>query len=89
ELDNNQNSFFFDSYLEKNFDKNLSVSHNNNQEYWGDYFYSDYDRFLTHDFNLNKDKNYWLNVKVSLDSFFEDIIKDKQIDFVLYENISN
>ncbi|EHU1202726.1 capsular biosynthesis protein, partial [Acinetobacter baumannii] len=52
-------------------------------------FYSDYDRFLTHDFNLNKDKNYWLNVKVSLDSFFEDIIKDKQIDFVLYENISN
>nr|HCA5197854.1 capsular biosynthesis protein [Acinetobacter baumannii] len=41
ELDNSEKSFFFDSYLEKNFDKNLSVSHNNNQEYWGDYFYSD------------------------------------------------
>jgi len=89
ELDNSENSFFFDSYLEKNFNKNLVVTNTANQGYWGDYFYSDYDRFLTHDFNLNKDKNYWLNVKINLDSFFDKIIKDKRIDFVLYENISN
>ncbi|EHU2433853.1 capsular biosynthesis protein [Acinetobacter baumannii] len=89
ELDNSENSFFFDSYLEKNFQKNFMVDASNEQGYWGDYFYSDYDRFLTHDFNLNKDKNYWLNVKVSLDSFFDEIIKNKEIDFILYENISN
>lgn len=88
ELDNSENSFFFDSYLEKNFDENLAAPQYE-KEYWGDLFYSDFDRFLTHDFNLDKNKNYWLNVKVNLDSFFENIIKDKQIDFVLYENISN
>lgn len=89
ELDNSENSFFFDSYFAKKFDKNLSVSHSTNQGYWGDYFYSDYDRFLTHDFNLDKDKNYWLNVKVNLDSFFEEILKEKSIDYIIYENISN
>ncbi|MEJ5139572.1 MULTISPECIES: capsular biosynthesis protein [Acinetobacter] len=89
ELDNSKNSFFFDSYLENNFNKDLVIKEFDDQGYWGDYFYSDYDRFLTHDFNLNKDKNYWLNVKVNLDLFFEEIIKDKHIDFVLYENISN
>ncbi|MCG5908262.1 capsular polysaccharide export protein, LipB/KpsS family [Acinetobacter baumannii] len=89
ELDNSENSFFFDSYLDKNFDKNIDISQSEKQSYWGDYFYSDYDRFLTHDFNLDKDKNYWLNVKVNLDCFFEGILKEKCIDYILYENISN
>lgn len=90
ELDENINTFFFDVFLEKNFNKDLSFDKSfNDGSFWGDYFYSDYDRFLTHDFNLDKGKNYWLNVKVNLDRFFERIIKNNNIDCVLYENISN
>ena len=89
-VDNNEHSFFFDQYLEKYFDPSLSVDAlSDSQDFWGDYFYSDFDRFLTHDFNLNKNKNYWLNVKICLDNYFSQLIRDHNIDFVLYENISN
>lgn len=92
EIDNSPNTLFFDQFLEKNFKENLdikSIDGTHAEGYWGDYFYSDFDRFLVHDFNLDKDKNYWLNVKINLDQFFDQIIQDKKIDFVLYENISN
>lgn len=89
ELDNSGNSFFFDKYLEENYDKSINLNTKKNSGFWGDYFYPDFDRFLTHDFNLGKDKNYWINVKISLDDFFGKVIVDNQIDFVLYENISN
>ncbi|MBM7139703.1 MULTISPECIES: capsular biosynthesis protein [Acinetobacter] len=89
EIDKGKDSYFFDDFLEENFNKDLEISPARVKEYWGDIFYSDFDRFLTHDFNLNKDKNYWLNIKVNLDSFFEKVISSNKIDFVLYENISN
>ena len=89
-VDNNSHSFFFDQYLEKHFDPSLSVNDSlEHPSFWGDYFYADFDRFLTHDFNLNKNKNYWLNVKTCLDNYFNQLIRDHNIDFVLYENISN
>ena len=89
-VDNNKHSFFFDQYLEKYFDSSLSIDAlPDSQDFWGDYFYSDFDRFLTHDFNLNKNKNYWLNVKICLDNYFSQLIQENNIDFVLYENISN
>ena len=92
EIDNSSNTLFFDLFLEKNFKENFDIKSIDSAQakgYWGDYFYSDFDRFLVHDFNLDKDKNYWLNVKVNLDQFFDQIIQNKKIDFVLYENISN
>lgn len=90
-VDESSNTVFFDSFLERNFKDKIDMEqiNENKTDFWGDYFYSDFDRFLVHDFNLDKNKNYWLNVKVNLDLFFEKIIKEKQIDIVLYENISN
>ena len=91
EVDESLNTVFLDSFLEKNFQENLDVDKlkDHISDYWGDYFYSDFDRFLVHDFNLDKNKNYWLNVKINLDAFFEQVMKEKHIDIVLYENISN
>ena len=90
-VDEGSNTIFFDSFLEKNFKENLDIAQINEHKdsFWGDYFYSDFDRFLVHDFNLDKNKNYWLNVKVNLDLFFEQVMKEKKIDIVLYEHISN
>lgn len=88
DLDNSSNTFFFDDYLKKHFNKDITLPKISN-EYWGDVFYSDFDRFLTHSYNLDKEKNYWLNIKNNLDNFFHKIISENNIDYILYENISN
>lgn len=87
EIDKSKKTFFFDSYLKENYRREDFVSAY--QVTWGQFFFSDFDRFLTHGFNLGKNKEYWKKVKYCLDSFFKEIIVNEKIDFVLYENISN
>lgn len=89
DIDKGINTYFFDLYFKQNFIEGLNVKVDEKEEYWGDIFYSDFDRFLTHGYNLNRDANYWLNIKQCLDSFFEKVILDNNIDCVLYENVSN
>lgn len=87
-IDESPNTFFFDSYLERNFD-DLRGKSVEMEETWGDVFYSDFDRFLCHNYNLNKDSEYWSVVLNGLEDFFTSVISDNNIDVILYENVSN
>ena len=87
EMDLSGNTFFFDDYLKNNV-------HHSNHDYlfdctWGEYFYSDFDRFLTQGYNLSRHSDEWITIRKQLDYFFYDIISKHQIDLVLYENVSN
>lgn len=86
-MDKSPNSFFFDQF----FQKNISI---NKHDFmfnctWGEYYYSDFDRFLTQNYNLSHDSQYWLAVRQCLDRFFHTIITNCKINLVLYENVSN
>jgi hypothetical protein len=87
-VDDSQDTFFFDSYLEKNFDtlKNKPIEIDDT---WGDVFFSDFDRFFSHNYNLKNDNEYWSAVLNGLDDFFTSIITEHNIDVILYENVSN
>ncbi len=87
-IDHSKNTFFFDNYLKEKFNdlKNQPV---NMDETWGDVFYSDFDRFFCHNYNLNESNDYWTAVVNGLERFFTSIITDNNIDFILYENVSN
>ena len=85
-IDNSPNSFYFDEYFSQNKDFETS---NTIQSTWGDLFYSDFDRFLTHGYNLNRSSEYWKSVASSLTKFFEQIITEQSINCILYENVSN
>ena len=87
-IDNSKNTFFFDHYLKENFD-NLKNQPINMNETWGDVVYSDFDRFFCHNYNLNEDNEYWSAVLNGLECFFSSIITNNNIDFILYENVSN
>ncbi len=87
-IDNNSNTFFFDDYFKENYN-----SFNNDNilfsSTWGDSFFSEFDRFMTHDYNLNRPDEYWEKVKICLDNFFDILIDENDIDIILFENISN
>ncbi|WP_174871131.1 capsular polysaccharide export protein, LipB/KpsS family [Pectobacterium polaris] len=85
-IDNSGKTIFFNRFFEENYNKEFPELYNCS---WGDFFYSDFDRFLTHEFNLKKNKNYWIKARLCLDNFFHLFMKENKIDFVLYENISN
>lgn len=85
-VDNGVNTFYFSDYFEENYNKKLDEQYECS---YGDFYFSDFDRFLTHGYNLSKDKYYWRQAKLCLDSYFKEIIEKNNIDFVLYENISN
>ena len=87
EMDLSENAFFFDEYLKNN----LNPSNQNYQFdcTWGEYFYSDFDRFLTHGYNLSRHSDEWIATRKQLDGFFYDIISKHHIDLVVYENVSN
>ncbi|WLH47915.1 capsular polysaccharide export protein, LipB/KpsS family [Pseudomonas beijingensis] len=87
ELDGSASAFFFDEFFKKHYEANLASMYNDVT--WGECFFSEFDRFLTHDFNLDKPEEYWQKAKSCLESFFEDLIKDLDITAVVYENISN
>lgn len=87
ELDESNKSFFFDEFFKLNYNKPLGDALFDVT--WGDYFFSEFDRFFTHDFNLKRPKDYWVKVRHSLDAFFENILTKEGIDCVVYENISN
>ncbi|SDX22447.1 hypothetical protein [Pseudomonas sp. NFACC08-1] len=87
ELDDGDNTFFFDEYLKENYE--LVSSSICSDVTWGECFFSEFDRFLTHDFNLDKPREYWEKTKQCLDLFFENLVKGLNIDAVIYENISN
>ncbi|OOF45503.1 capsular biosynthesis protein [Rodentibacter trehalosifermentans] len=91
EIDNNKNSYFFNQYLKENFltSESIAPKSGDKKEFWGDIFYSDFDRFLVHNYNLERNTHYWINVKQNLDKFFEKIIIENNIDCILYENVSN
>lgn len=86
-LDYGPTTFFFDEYFKKNY--KVTVPSSSSEVTWGEYFFSEFDRFLTHDFNLSRPAGYWDKVHCCLDGFFDGLIKDKEIDAVIYENISN
>lgn len=86
-LDYGSNTFFFDDYFKRNY--GVEGSLNKSDVTWGEYFFSEFDRFLTHDFNLDKPAGYWEKVHHCLDGFFDELIKNKKIDAVIYENVSN
>jgi hypothetical protein len=52
-------------------------------------FFSDFDRFEHFKINLKKRHDWYSNVVVSLFTFFDSLVKEEDIDLVLYENISN
>lgn len=88
EIDSSPNSFFFNTYFKEKYNKNLEVSISD--DFLSDYLYSDFDRFLVQNFNLDKKQDkYWENAKVLLDSFFSDIMESKKIDCVLCEIIAH
>ncbi|MGV2836377.1 hypothetical protein, partial [Pseudomonas shirazensis] len=87
ELDEGAATFFFDEYFKDHYKDTLPL--NNFNTTWGEYFYSEFDRFLTHDFNLSRPDGYWEKARYCLDGFFDALIKNKRIDAVIYENISN
>lgn len=87
-IDKSKNNFFFDEYMCINFEK-IKLRQNDLKETWGDIFYSDFDRFFCHNYNLGRSSEYWINIAKGLDCFFEEIIATNKIDVVLYENISN
>lgn len=87
EIDDNINTFYFDKFLKENFNKDKS-------EYlfdttWGEYYYSNFDRFFVQGYNLDKSCDFWIKTRISLDNFFLNLIQTKNINLVLYENISN
>lgn len=86
-LDESANTFFFDEFFKKHYESNLTSA--SNDVTWGDCFFSEFDRFLTHDFNLDKPEEYWEKAKHCLELFYEDLIKNLDIAAVVYENISN
>lgn len=87
-VDKSANSFFFDEFMSNNLEK-ITSKKNIINETWGDIFYSDFDRFFCHNYNLDNNSDYWINIAKGLDCFFEEIIHTKKIDVVLYENVSN
>ncbi len=92
EIDDSPKSYFFDVFFKKN--QELFKQHHKIDDFlfdctWGEYFYSDFDRFLTHDYNLTKEADEWTAIRRSMDNFFYQIINENNIDLVLYENISN
>lgn len=88
EIDGGHATFFFDDYLKENISKKYPESYYFDCT-WGEYYYSDFDRFLTQYFNLNRKSDYWKVVRCCLDEFFVKLIEEKNIDVVLYENVSN
>lgn len=86
-LDCGPTTFFFDEYFKEHY-KDSALSEVGDVT-WGEYFYSEFDRFLTHDFNLGRPAGYWEKARQCLDGFFDGLIRDKKIDAVIYENISN
>lgn len=90
EIDESSKSYFFDVFFKNNQDESFQ----SNDDFlfdctWGEYFYSDFDRFLTHGYNLDKDAKEWVKIRKKMDGFFYKILTEKNIDLVLYENISN
>lgn len=85
-IDNSKKSFYFSDFFEKNYNTFFEPLYPCT---YGEFFYSDFDRFLTHNYNLDKDKYYWHQARLCLDSFFKNIIESNNIDAILYENISN
>lgn len=88
DIDNSENTFFFDNYLKENF-KFLSKKPIKLEETWGDVFHSDFDRFFCHNYNLRENNDYWTAVLNGLQGFFEFVISNNSIDVILYENVSN
>lgn len=88
DIDNSENTFFFDNYLKENF-KTLSDGPIELEETWGDVFHSDFDRFFCHNYNLRGNNDYWTAVLNGLQGFFESVISNNSIDIILYENVSN
>lgn len=86
-LDHGGTTFYFDEYFKKNYE--VSMPSKSAGVTWGKYLFSEFDRFLTHDFNLDRPSEYWEKVHRCLDGFFDELIANNKIDAVVYENISN
>ncbi|MFJ1338376.1 hypothetical protein ACIKP7_09595 [Pseudomonas caricapapayae] len=87
DIDCGPKTFFFDDYFKNNYE--ATVPSSSSCVTWGEYFFSEFDRFLTHDFNLDRPAGYWDKTHRCLDGFFDGLIKNQKIDAVIYENISN
>lgn len=87
-VDSSEDTYFLDQYLSEN-EAKLSIKKSKLNETWGDIFYSDFDRFFHHNYNLNHDNKYWFSILNGLEAFFKEIISNKEIDIILYENVSN
>lgn len=85
-IDNSANCFYFDEYFDDNRNKEIKFVPNLT---WGELFYSDFDRFFTHKYNLDKSSDYWYSIASNLANYFRDIINRNNIDCILYENVSN
>ena len=86
-IDNNDNTYYFDIYFEKNYNnvENIDLY----QSSWGESLFSDIDRVVTRNRSISRSSEYWTKAKYSLDCFFSDLIVNNDIDFVIYENVSN
>ncbi len=87
ELDSSSKAIFFDEFFRGNYNEPLGEALFDVT--WGDYFFSEFDRFFTHDFNLKRPKDYWVKVRYCLDRFFDKVLLQENIDCVIYENVSN
>ncbi|EHU1391457.1 hypothetical protein [Acinetobacter baumannii] len=85
-IDESKQAFFFDEYMSK--EQNFTINYLND-ETWGDILYPEFDRFFNHHYNLDQSNEYWEKIIKGLDSFFSNLILNKEIDCILYENVSN
>ena len=85
-IDSSSDTFYFDEFFKNNYH---SCDDSLYESTWGESLFSDIDRVITKNSNIKHTSEYWVKAKNSLDKFFEQIIVEKNIDFVLYENVSN
>lgn len=80
--------YVFSDYFHKN-EKNTEIPIEYRNINWWKTFFSDYDRSIVHFKGKVYNKEYYETLIPNLICYFDEIIKKHQIDFIIYENISN
>ena len=84
----NENYYIFSNFFKINEFNSVVSEKYCSLNLWKTYF-SDYDRYISH-YNLKTyDKVYYSNLISNLVCFFDSIITKNNIDYILYENLSN